>query len=1051
MGIIQVRTPNQGVVKVRIAGDKPTTEELQNIKMQFSPPETATESIKKPDLSTATFEEIETYKRELESRGIDPASGEKLTEDEFIRRYKEPGVDYSSGVDGVEGFSRFQYGRMETDEEKANYLNSVVGKDGYREDMMGRFILTKKGRKKLGMKDGPEIAVDEEGFSFADVKDFAGQAGLPILAGIGATIAASGLGIIPGTLVVGGATALGKLLDEGIETVEGFQRQSPSDVARDAAIEGVFGAGGELFGRTLSGIFGRIIKGPGGEANEALRARAREVIEKGYRPTIAGATDESFRPVLNRLQAVYEGIFPNKKAADVNLGIIVKELEGLGLGKQVTKDLSKVVQRDIDTVYGKADDLVTKTQLELDKGIAKEIDKIIKPLKEGDEIPKDLADMIKKRKAIFDEDIDRLYTKVSQTLNGQKIINTATLKDKVKSFANSSVFADEIKKSGFYKKIEEMGGFTSVDVLNKVRRQLDELTYSPDFIGSTKRKEFNQIKKAISDSFDEAQIELAIAAGKPLPLGAKIISGPELTGVGMKEAAEALNIFRKTNRLYNSGMKRFDNVGVAKIMGLAKDGKISFKDVMDKIIDKDNPEALDQLFKAIRGIPAKKALGAEKGLVDLDAGRRILEKQTVAGQPIKDIKAKMELLNPGDPNRKTFEKIILDKEQDALINNTIRGTGAELADETRQGLAKMWLQEGLDQSIRTQRVGGTNIYDPVALSKYIRSKGSTVKKLFGDDIGQLDDLVRVLERTKPDLSKSVVDEIMSLPLGRSLIRMKDAIKAKADLDKDRFLFDLKDLANDPEALSSKVFKDAGTIKRAKEILEPDTFETVQDAAMGKILRGMGATTGEGGAIKLTDDFIDKFKNGALGKELKRTLNGYGKETINTMFDNPQAFASLDALSETMIQVSNKAIAGKGGLAAPSIALGLGLLGVIASPFAALTTIAGYSIASKALRNPKVLKMMMASKKPNTIKQFLDGKFVTEDPVGQGFQTLLALTSAGTGRTIQMTGEEVAPTKEAIQETIAPVSEAIEEVKPQLASQASNALKQVEQDKLLGIN
>ena len=170
-----------------------------------------------------------------------------------------------------------------------------------------------------------------------------------------------------------------------------------------------------------------------------------------------------------------------------------------------------------------------------------------------------------------------------------------------------------------------------------------------------------------------------------------------------------------------------------------------------------------------------------------------------------------------------------------------------------------------------------------------------------------------------------------------------------------------------------------------------------------------------------------------------------------MFDNPQAFASLDALSETMIQVSNKAIAGKGGLAAPSIALGLGLLGVIASPFATLTTIAGYSLASKALRNPKVLKMMMASRKPNTVKEFLDGKIMTDDPLGQGLQTILALTSAGVGRTIQMTGEEVAPTKEAIQETIAPVSEAIEEVKPQLASQASNALKQVEQDKLLGIN
>ena len=1050
MGIIQVRTPNQGVVKVRIAGDEPTIEELQNIKMQFSPPETATESIKKPDLTTASLEEIETYKRELESRGIDPTSGEKLTEDEFIRRYKEPGVDYSSGVDGVEGFSRFTFGRLETDQEKSDYLKSVVGKDGYREDMIGRFILTKQGRKKLGMKDGPEVAIDEEGFSFADVKEFAGQSGLPILAGIGATIAASGVGLIPGTLIVGGATAVGKLLDEGIETVQGFQRQSPSDVARDAAMEGVFGATGEGVGRGLSKIFGRIIKGPGGEANEALRARAREVIEKNYRPTIAGATDESFRPVLNRLQAVYEGIFPNKRAADVNLGIIVKELEGLGLGKQVTKDLSKIVQRDIDTVYGKADDLVTKTQLELDQGIAQEIDKIIKPLKEGDEIPKDLADMIKKRKAIFDEDIDRLYTKVSQALNGQKIINTATLKQKMKEFADNSV-TDEIKKSSFYGKIMRMGNFTSVDNLNKIRRQLDELTYTPEFIGSTKRKEFNQVKKAISDSFDEAQIELALAAGKPLPLGAKLSGGFKLDGIGMKEASDALNLFRKTNKLYNSGMKRFDNVGVAKIIGLAKDGKISFKDVMDKIIDKDNPEALDQLFKAIRGIPSKKALGAEKGLADIDEGRRILEKQTVAGQPIKDIKAKMEQLPPDDPTRKTFEKIILEKEQDALINNTIRGTGAELADETRQGLAKMWLQEGLDRSVQTQRVGGTIIYDPVALSKYIRSKGSTVKKLFGDDIEQLDDLVRVLERTKPDLSKNVVDEIMSLPLGRSLIRMKDAIKAKADLDKDRFLFDLKDLANDPEALSSKVFKDAGTIKRAKEILEPETFSAVQDAAMGKILRGMGATTGEGGAIKLTDDFVDKFKNGSLGKELKRTLNSYGKETINTMFDNPQAFASLDALSDTMIQVSNKAIAGKGGLAAPAIALGLGVLGVIASPFATLTTIAGYSAASRALRDPRVLKIMMASRRPNKVKEFLDGKIMTDDPLGQGLQTLLALTSAGTVRTIQMTGEEVAPTKEAIQQTIAPVSEAIEEVKPQLASQASDALKQVEQDKLLGIN
>jgi hypothetical protein len=167
--------------------------------------------------------------------------------------------------------------------------------------------------------EGRELAVDEEGFSFNDVKEFAGATALPIIAGTGAAIAASGVGFVPGMLIVGAATAGGKLLDEGIEAAEGLQMQSLTDIARDSAIEGAFGAAGEGVGRGISKLFGRIIKGPGGEANEALRAQAREIINQGYRPTIAGATDEAFRPVLNRLQAVYEGVFPNQKAATQNL------------------------------------------------------------------------------------------------------------------------------------------------------------------------------------------------------------------------------------------------------------------------------------------------------------------------------------------------------------------------------------------------------------------------------------------------------------------------------------------------------------------------------------------------------------------------------------------------------------------------------------------------------------------------------------------------------------------------------------------------------------
>ena len=108
MGIINVETPD-GIKKVEIAGDTPTAEEQAIIANTFSP------KIKKPDFRTASMKEIEEYDRTLRAQGIDPSTGKQITEEEFVRTYKEPGVDYSSGVDGVSGFSRFQYGRMDTD------------------------------------------------------------------------------------------------------------------------------------------------------------------------------------------------------------------------------------------------------------------------------------------------------------------------------------------------------------------------------------------------------------------------------------------------------------------------------------------------------------------------------------------------------------------------------------------------------------------------------------------------------------------------------------------------------------------------------------------------------------------------------------------------------------------------------------------------------------------------------------------------------------------------------------------------------------------------
>ena len=86
--IIKIETP-QGIVPFEIEGNEPTEEELQSIDEQFfSKPSSSI------DLATASIEEIQDYSRQKRLAGIDPLTNEQITEDEFVSKYKEPGVDY---------------------------------------------------------------------------------------------------------------------------------------------------------------------------------------------------------------------------------------------------------------------------------------------------------------------------------------------------------------------------------------------------------------------------------------------------------------------------------------------------------------------------------------------------------------------------------------------------------------------------------------------------------------------------------------------------------------------------------------------------------------------------------------------------------------------------------------------------------------------------------------------------------------------------------------------------------------------------------------------
>ena len=1044
MGSIIVETA-QGSVQVDIAGDAPTAEEQQAIINQFGGGSQPTQT--ELDYATASLEEIRDYARSKRLAGIDPKTGGQITEEEYVSNYKEPGVDYRTGLDSVGGFSRFQFGRMDTTEEKSNYLRTVVGEGGYRLDPLGRHILTQEGRTKLGLGEGRELAVDEEGFSFNDVKEFAGATALPIIAGTGAAIAASGVGFIPGMLIVGAATAGGKLLDEGIEAAEGLQRQGIGDIARDSAYEGVFGLLGEGIGRGVSKAFGRLIKGPGGEANEALRAQAREVIESGYQPTVAGATSESFRPVLNRLQAVYEGVFPNQKAAMNNLNQVIQDLRGLGVADDAAiNNLDEVVKRDIDNFYASADQQLANAQMRMDDAVRGEISAIMRNLKDGDAIPKSLDDMIRMRKRVFDEDVDRLYTAVNGKLRGQAVIPTAGIKKELERLTQDSIA--DIGATRFAAQVRGLGDFATPQELSRIRTGLLDASRNPALLNDVNVGALGSLKASVNQAFTDAEITLAQMSKMGLddavtPVGGPTIVRPEgfKMNISTADAADALNLLSRTNQLYRDGIGRFDNIVVQDIIKQTRSGQMNMKFVFDKIIQEDNPEAFDQLMKAIRGVPTGKALGAETGIVDLAEGTRILKTRKIGNRTVEQALRDVQDLPANNRTRIMVEKAARDIEAEAAELARIRGNGAEMAEEVRQGLSKMYLQEQVKRSLVIDPATGQEVIDPIKLVANVRQKGTTVDKMLGKELKDVNDILTVLERGKSNLAPGVVNQLRSKPLGQALKDLQAAEKARAILDKDVIINTLRS-TSDPEVIAQTVFKTPSSIKQAQRFLPEETMNNVRDASMGRILKQIGATVDEAGEIRMTDDFVESFKSGKLGNKLQSVLRSYGPETINTMFGR-NAFESLNTMAETMVRASNASIAGKGGLAAPQIALGLGITSLIMNPLATLPTAVAYSVMSKALRHPKVLRMMMASRQPNSVKQFLSGKFKSNDPIAQGFQVLNQLAAAasvqGTRMTVEQTDEELRPvTQQAAQQLGTQARQTIQDMQAAAAPQVAPA-------------
>ena len=1045
MPVVQIENPfNKKVEQLEIAGEEPTEKELKDVFNFFKQESMPKGSQRKIDLTQASREEIQNYIRERRAAGLDPITGEPLSEDELIRTYKEPGVDYATGVDSIGGFSRFQFGRMDTKEEKEGYLESVVGKDGYRSDALGRLLLTQKGRTKLGLGKGKDIAIDEESLSFSDVKDFAGSSGIPIAAAIGTGIVTSGLGFIPAILAVAAAGYGGKRIDEAIETAEGFQRQTPEEIERDARFEAAFAAGGEGVGRAISGLFGKLLKGPGGKEADELRANARELLQKGFRPTIAGGTNESFRPILNRLQAVYEGVFPNKVAAENNLRLILKDMKDLNLADTKTlQGLKNVVSKDLTKYYRNNATKLSDATKEINTEIDTELNKIFNNFDTGKVDLFEVNKLVNAQRANFSELMDDLYKSVDDTLSSpvgttgpkpiQRYVSIKGIGQTVDEILNRTIVSINpnnrlIKSIKDYQKRtpDSSGGEMTFAEAQILRKQINEATSNPELLDNLTMAELQQIKSSINSAFEDAAYRLQRSTDP--------------------KASEAFSVYTRTNNLYGKGMKMFDNIATRGIIKAAQNGFFNKQYVVKELIDKNRPELIDQLLKSIRGITKEDLDPDMQGLIkviDQKDAEAILKQyeslRTFGNMNLKQAKENYAKLDKSSAVARDMKQAIERIEEVAARRASVFGSnGKQVAEQVRGAIAKEYLEQMRDESIIIDKLTGNQVVDGVKMASLIRSRGEAIDRLFAGNKKDLDDLVDVLSLTKANVSPDVLNEMLERPLGQALNSYKEALKV-AGQEESNVLVNTLRATDDPEVIANAVFKTPGTIDEANKILAPETMELTRDAAMGKILKQIGATVDDQGVVKLTDDFVDAFNSGRLGNKLQGVLRTYGDETIDSMFGKGAA-DGLTGLAENMVKVSNASIAGKGGLAAPQIALGFTLGNLLFSGnfLALLGTGIGFKFMSAALRNPRVLKMMMAPTQPNKLRQFLAGKLAADDPIAQGFQifqTLLSNAQLQGGRgLVEETKQEAQPY---IEETVKQVAPKVQEITSEVVSQLPN--------------
>ena len=762
---------------------------------------------------------------------------------------------------------QFWFGRADTDSDREKRLTSEFGEEswkklGYNDYALILDNISPTQKQELGLPDSGTIRVNEPGFSRYDLAAFTGAEGAPLGMALGVGMMFSGVGLLPGMALMAAAGAAGKGIDEFLveDYMEGLQTQSDDEVYGDMLVTGVSYGVGEALGRGAFALGRRLYRGKGPVADPArvtalteeiakrrlgtdvlpenfkpsrgdrsLAARIgreeaktalREAVEEGAAPTIETTTQKA---ITGRLQSIYEGIFPNRTAAEKNLTYMNDKIKKFAGGEITEAEFKASLDEQASAISALISNTMKTADVDAAEEIAqqhlrqvvqKELDLIVDLYRPNKGLSTNLQQSINSAARMFELNSSELYKKsenllkiVKTTDADGKVVDLATfgeapllqrvVKELEADEATASVAGDAFNKGLFnYIKgkanrpeinpdtfkptgriLEPAEPFTLTE-LTSLRSALRAVNKDLSLMPGITDRHVGRLTTAINDTIENhlAAFAQRRVAGAPRTIDARI---PDNLSPEMATAFDdGIRALKKANANYAEGIQRF-NAGAVDM--LEKNIRSKFflgnKPVLESLVEPGNHLKLQAYLKAVT--PAGKSISAilntapsvfrEAGQAalrgDVQGANLLLRRSGLSEDAVPklpDFINDLAKQSPKDPYIAEITREFNEKMLTFADYATRQATPLTIRNSVRDSVAREWL----DQTARTSKksLGTEEVLDGVAFGKQFRNLGEPLQNtMFGKANAQaMRSLIKdwdIMGFTQKELSKQISDTL----------------------------------------------------------------------------------------------------------------------------------------------------------------------------------------------------------------------------------------------------------------------------------------------------